>query len=97
MIGLKKNHMGRGQTHKHTNRQTLQLMDQLDPEGRVGENILLLFGQSFFLNVFGQSGEACQLRVCYQRGLPRLVFKLSSIKQQAKIIFQFNIVFIVQC
>ena len=24
----------------------------------------------------GQSGEASQCRVCYQRGLPRLVFKL---------------------
>ena len=28
----------------------------------------------YFLFIFGQSGEASQGRVCYQRGLPRLVF-----------------------
>ena len=28
-----------------------------------------------YLFIFGQSGEASQGRVCYQRGLPRLVFK----------------------
>ena len=28
----------------------------------------------FFIFFFGQSGEAYQWRVCYQRGLPRLVF-----------------------
>ena len=41
MRGLKKNLMGRGQTDKHTDtqthRQTCPLLDQLDPEGRVGE------------------------------------------------------------
>ena len=28
----------------------------------------------FFGFIFGQSGEASRWRVCYQRGLPRLVF-----------------------
>ena len=30
---------------------------------------------TFFLFLFGQFGEAYRWRVCYQRGLPRLVFK----------------------
>ena len=34
MRGLKKNNMKRGQTDRHTS----QLLDQLGPEGRVGEN-----------------------------------------------------------
>ena len=29
----------------------------------------------FFLFFFGQSGEAFRSRVCYQRGLPRLVYR----------------------
>ena len=40
MRGLEQNCMGRGQTHntQRTHRQTLQLLDQLGPEGRVAEN-----------------------------------------------------------
>ena len=30
----------------------------------------------YFIFFFGQSGEAYRLRVCYQRGLPRLVFMI---------------------
>ena len=37
MRGLEKDNMKRGH---HTDRQTLQLLDQLGPEGRVGENVL---------------------------------------------------------
>ena len=39
MRGLKKNGMGRGQSQseQHRNRLTLRLLDQLGPEGRVGE------------------------------------------------------------
>ena len=47
---------------------------------------------SFF---FQESGEASQLRVCYQRGLPRLVSNIPRatpgyrwVKQEAKIIGQ---------
>ena len=36
MRGLEKNRMGRGQTDTHT--RTCRLLDQLGPEGRVGEN-----------------------------------------------------------
>ena len=32
-----------------------------------------IFFSSFFLSSFLQSGEASRYRVCYQRGLPRLV------------------------
>ena len=38
MKGLEKNAW---EEDKHTNRQTLQILDQLYPEGRVGENPLL--------------------------------------------------------
>ena len=31
--------MERGQTHRQTDTQTIRLLDQLGPEGRVGENI----------------------------------------------------------
>ena len=32
---------------------------------------------NFFLSLFfGQAGEACRWRVCYQRGLPRLVLTI---------------------
>ena len=41
MRGLKQNCMGRGHTNTHTqkytNRQTLRLLNQPGPEGRVGE------------------------------------------------------------
>ena len=33
--------------------------------------------QFFFYFFFGQSGEAYRWRVCYQRGLPRLVFMIN--------------------
>ena len=33
---------------------------------------------TFFSSFFLQSGEAYRLRVCYQRGLPRLVFILKT-------------------
>ena len=43
MTGLEKNSMGRGQTDtkidRQTDTQTLRLLYQLGPEGRVGENI----------------------------------------------------------
>ena len=47
MRGLDKNCMGRGQTHKTqtTHIQTLQLLDQLGPEGRVGEKFMKKRGQ----------------------------------------------------
>ena len=38
MRGLEKNRIGRGQTHKQTDTLTLRLLDQLGPEGPVGEN-----------------------------------------------------------
>ena len=38
MRGLEKNCMGRGQTHTQTHTRTCRLLDQLGPEGRVGEN-----------------------------------------------------------
>ena len=41
---VKKNCMGRGQTHTQTHTQTLRLLDQLGPEGRVGENWVVPFG-----------------------------------------------------
>ena len=34
----------------------------------------------YLIFFFGQSGEAQRWRVCYQRGLPRLVFQLISNK-----------------
>ena len=35
----------------------------------------------FAINFFGPNGEACWWRVCYQRGLPRLVYyKMTFIK-----------------
>ena len=37
MKGPPKNCLGMGQTHTQTERHTLGLLDQLDPEGRVGE------------------------------------------------------------
>ena len=37
MRGLEKNRIKRGHTNKHL-RQNIQLLDQLGPEGRVGEN-----------------------------------------------------------
>ena len=44
---LKKNRMGRGQTHKHTNtqthRRTSRLLDQIGPVGRFGENYIDIF------------------------------------------------------
>ena len=44
MRGLEKNRMERGQTDrqtdKHTHTRTSRLLDQLGPEGRVGENNL---------------------------------------------------------
>ena len=41
MRGLEKNRMGRGQTDRQTDTQTIRLLDQLGPEGRVGENAIL--------------------------------------------------------
>ena len=39
MRGLENNFMGRvHSTDRHTDRQTIRLLDQLGPEGRVGEN-----------------------------------------------------------
>ena len=37
MRGLKKNRMERGQTRKHTNGQTLRLLDRIGPVGRFDE------------------------------------------------------------
>ena len=39
ILATLENRMGRGQTHRHTDRRTCRLSDQLGPEGRVGENI----------------------------------------------------------
>ena len=49
MSGLKKNYIKKGhQTDKQTNPQTFEhtsgILDQLGPEGRVGENLFLLDG-----------------------------------------------------
>ena len=41
MRGREKNRMGRGHTNTQTDRRTCRLLDQLGPEGRVGENILM--------------------------------------------------------
>ena len=38
MRGLEKNRMKRGQTNTQTHKQTIRPLDQLGPEGRVGEN-----------------------------------------------------------
>ena len=38
MRGLEKNCMGRGHTYEYINIHTSRLLDQLGPEGRVGEN-----------------------------------------------------------
>ena len=43
---------------------------------RVMCQIFLFF---FFFFFFGQSGEASQGRVCYQRGLPRLVYSTNRV------------------
>ena len=45
---------------------------------RVTCYVLRVICHIFFLSFFGQSGEAYWLGVCYQRGLPRLVFSLAS-------------------
>ena len=39
MRGLKKNHIKRGQTKIQRYKHTCQLIDQLGPEGRVGEKL----------------------------------------------------------
>ena len=47
----------------------------------------------FLLLFFGQSGEASRWRVCYQRGLPRLVLKLWQVYLftcEQKIIYNFR-------
>ena len=45
MRGFEKDCMERGQTYKHTDTQTLRLLDQLGPEGRVGEKATWFFIQ----------------------------------------------------
>ena len=41
-----------------------------------------------YIYFFGHSGEASQRRVCYQQGLPRLVFKLKHLLEIRKIPFK---------
>jgi hypothetical protein len=43
MRGLEKNRMGRGHTDRQTDKQSLWLLDQLGPEGRVGENVCICY------------------------------------------------------
>ena len=47
MRGLEKNRMGRGQTDTHTDTRTCRLLDQLGPEGRVGENPIKTMKNTF--------------------------------------------------
>ena len=52
------------------------LQNCIGPTIRIGREILCLPYVGFFIYIFfyGQCGEASRWRVCYQRGLPRLVW-----------------------
>ena len=39
----------------------------------------------YFIKIFGQSGGASRWRVCYQRGLPRLVFEDNTIQPPSSV------------
>ena len=73
MRGLKKNRMGRGQTHgqtdRHTDTRICQLLDPLGPEGRVGEKNTLIYEDKVYMMPFNLDIMAWQfvyiLSVCF--------------------------------
>ena len=50
----------------------------------------------YFLFFFGQSGEASQGRVCYQRGLPRLVLNQRRILDNLTLLVSFAQILLAQ-
>ena len=75
---LKSEHMDR-QTNRRTDRRTFWLIESIGPEGRYFKKENKKYERKIFIFLIlqkkiGQSGGASRWRVCYQRGLHRLVF-----------------------